>query len=877
MTLTRILASDRTADTGTKACAKITGSNGQPMVCRNNVESFPYLGDKGCKQFYPGFAEFTSTYPGHGAHGGNYDIICLANSSVGDGGTCSGMTVNTCTTCPQCAKNLDCNESLAAPSNFADGAIVRCFDAPDAPPAATSGGGDLSSSMVLKMTFDNQNALDSSGQNNHGTAQGGVSYTSSGCQQGACARFDGINDVIFSNNAFLLSRDMSMMTWVKAGSQVVGARILEVQSVDGIGVSVYFDSGRMVLDNEGGPSSVLPSGTGLENEQWHHVAVVRSGMTYSLYVDGNWVGNRSGTEPTYGGYHLGRWSSGSGYMKGLLDEVYVFNRALSPAEIAQVRDQGVGAPVGTLPQSLPPAVDSTVVDGVFLTEVKGSDTGNSACAKFNKVCVGPSTFNREACLNFYPHADTKNATVGPQSEHFCKAGSNADVCSGTTVDTCVMSVSSSQQVSCDSLSNNVDSFFVECEDPYAPEVLEQIGGTLPPLSPPVARNDGSGYVDYTVTIHHPQQSPTQVQVEYSTDGGQTYEDATIISAEPSEGTVDVNNEESYQIGSDDPVDTDIYDSVVLDFVWDAGADEVTGGEFVLRVTVQDNNLNTTTDVSEPGVMEETVSHGSAGESEESVELSPTSGSTGIGNEGSQEETSEESSSSGRNRMDDMQNCLESNNNGETPCGTDEEILEYLDALIHEVIEDGDLSEKERSKAEFIKRYLALQTSGQSLEQMLALFDHGMTRGEAVEIVVFLLSSRGVIFENGGLPLEYADVSREHPYAQAIAYGTAYGIVEGYPDGNFGPDQPPNVAEVARIVVRAGALIRNGIQDIYAREVLNVGTLDWFIPYIQTLVTFGLTMPRDYEGLGSTVSGLRFLDILYDLLVAAGIEDPFSRT
>src|SRR5690606_18809838 len=149
-------------------------------------------------------------------------------------------------------------------------------------------------------------------------------------------------------------------------------------------------------------------------------------------------------------------------------------------------------------------------------------------------------------------------------------------------------------------------------------------------------------------------------------------------------------------------------------------------------------------------------------------------------------------------------CLESSDNGETPCGTDEHILEYLDALINDVIKDGDLSEKERAKAEFIKRYLALQKDGQTLEQMLQLFDHGMTRAEAVEIIVFLLSSHGVIFENGGLPLEYSDVSREHPYGQAIAYATAYGIVEGYPDETFRPDQAPNVAEMARIVVRAGA-------------------------------------------------------------------------
>lgn len=865
MTLTRILAADRSADTGNKACAKLIGANGQPMVCKNNVESFPYLGDKGCKQFYPNAAEFVSTYPGHGAHGGNYDILCLANSPLGDGGTCSGMAVNTCTTCPQCAKNLDCNEAISAPSNFADGVIVRCFDGPDVPVDPAS----LSGAMVLKMTFDNRDAIDSSGQNNHGTEQGGVGYTSAGCKVGSCAQFDGQNDTIFANNVYDLPGDMAVMTWVKVPSgQTVGARIIDTPRIDGVGVSMYFDTGRIVLDNGGGPNSVLPTDPGFENNQWHHVAAVRSGTSYLFYVDGNHIGTRTGTKPAYKGYRLAQWSNGGTYMKGALDEVYVFSRALTAAEVRQVRDYGVESPAGAAPtpsQSLPPVVDSTEVNGSFLTEVKGNDTGNSACAKFNKVCVGPSTFNREACLDFYPHAATKNATVGPQSEHFCKAGSTADVCAGTTVDTCVMAVSSSQQMTCDSFATNVDSFFVECEDPSSPQILEEVGGTFPPLSPPEVRLDGSGYVDYTVTVHHPQQFPTQVRIEYSIDNGASYQNATLVSVGPSEGTVDLSNSNPYQIGSTDSVDTDQYDSVVLDFVWDAVTDGVDGDEVILRITVQDAAQNTTTDMTSSFPVE-TGSHGSTEEISNS-----------FGHESEQEpvDTSVQIQT-GRSREDAMENCFVIEEDGETSCQTNQEITEFLDALVRDLIQDGDLSEKEKAKSEFIKRYLALQNNGLSLEEKLKLFDHGMTRGEAVEMAVFLLSSHGVIFENGGLPLDYTDISRSHPYAQAIAYGTAYGIVEGYPDGSFQPDQAPNLAEMARIVVRSGALIKNSVQDTYAQEVLKDGKSDWFIPYVKTLRAFGISVPIDYEGLGEFVSGLRFLDMMYDLLLRAGVEKPFPQ-
>jgi hypothetical protein len=477
--------------------------------------------------------------------------------------------------------------------------------------------------------------------------------------------------------------------------------------------------------------------------------------------------------------------------------------------------------------------------------------------------VGPSTFNRSACLAFYPHAKTKNAAIGPQTEHFCKAGSTAEVCTGIVEDTCVMAVSSSQQVSCESTATNVDSFFVECADPFSPEIIEQMGGTVPPLSPPQPRNDGSGLVDYTVTITHPQQIPTLVRVEYSTDGGLTYQQATLASVNPSEGVASLQNTSEYQIGTTDAVDTDEFESIVLDFVWDAFADEVTG-DAILRITVQDASLNTTSDITETFEIDG-VSHGSA---EDELLARPTPPSVEVVEDNGFDVTS-------RDRGENFQNCLSSEGNEETPCESSEEITEFLDALVSNLVTDADLSEKERGKAEFIKRYLALQQDGQTLEEKLQLFDHGMTRGEAMEIIVFLLSAHGVLFQNGNLPLEYSDVTHESPYAQSIAYATAYGIVEGYPDGTFRPDMAPNLAEVSRIVVRAGALIKNSIQDEYSNEVLSAEESDWFVPYIKTLQSSGIFMPTGYEALGKTVSGLRMLDILYDLLFSSGISEPFS--
>lgn len=51
--------------------------------------------------------------------------------------------------------------------------------------------------------------------------------------------------------------------------------------------------------------------------------------------------------------------------------------------------------------------------------------------------------------------------------------------------------------------------------------------------------------------------------------------------------------------------------------------------------------------------------------------------------------------------------------------------------------------------------------------------------------------------------DFKDVSNSHPNADAIFYVQSEGIVSGYPDGTFRPDQPINRAEFIKIAVEVG--------------------------------------------------------------------------
>ena len=77
----------------------------------------------------------------------------------------------------------------------------------------------------------------------------------------------------------------------------------------------------------------------LSNATWYHLATVHDGTSATLYLNGsslgtqtvNAVGSTSGNT-----FNIGRYSTGSYYWNGYLDEVALFNRALTSSEVSNI-------------------------------------------------------------------------------------------------------------------------------------------------------------------------------------------------------------------------------------------------------------------------------------------------------------------------------------------------------------------------------------------------------------------------------------------------------------------------------------------------------------------------------------------------------------
>ncbi len=83
-------------------------------------------------------------------------------------------------------------------------------------------------------------------------------------------------------------------------------------------------------------SVTLKGATEINNRDWRHVAIIRNGEVVSLFIDGELDSSES--QPNVANFgNLGELLIGSEGFSGLLDEVRIWNQALSLEQIQQNR------------------------------------------------------------------------------------------------------------------------------------------------------------------------------------------------------------------------------------------------------------------------------------------------------------------------------------------------------------------------------------------------------------------------------------------------------------------------------------------------------------------------------------------------------------
>ncbi len=174
---------------------------------------------------------------------------------------------------------------------------------------------------------------------NTGTLQNGLTFATG--RVGQAFSLDGVNDYVaipFATNLNLAPTGaFTLAAWVQPQPRGQFQAVVVKSPTSGIwDWGLYVDPTGHVVSGRNGNLTVSSS-TVVQAGQWIHAAVTYSNGTWQLYMNGVLESTATGaliTQST-GGLALGRTGdANSGYSQGLIDEVRLYSRVLTPGELA---------------------------------------------------------------------------------------------------------------------------------------------------------------------------------------------------------------------------------------------------------------------------------------------------------------------------------------------------------------------------------------------------------------------------------------------------------------------------------------------------------------------------------------------------------------
>jgi hypothetical protein len=215
---------------------------------------------------------------------------------------------------------------------------------------------------ILAWWQGENNAVDVVGGNN-GTLVNAVTFAPG--MVGTAFKFDGISAYVEipNSNAFNFASNspLSVELWAyRTGTagvmQLIGKR--DGCGSTGIHYQMAFDGNGLIFGGDGGS---VRSGSQLLLNTWTHLAATFDGSTFRFYTNGVMAGTGRGTlgPPAITPLRVGTAGTCSTFA-GLLDEVSIYDRALSSNEVAAIYQAGSGGKCAI--PSVPCAFDTSPSD-----------------------------------------------------------------------------------------------------------------------------------------------------------------------------------------------------------------------------------------------------------------------------------------------------------------------------------------------------------------------------------------------------------------------------------------------------------------------------------------------------------------------------------
>jgi len=207
---------------------------------------------------------------------------------------------------------------------------------------------DLTTNLVAYYKFEN-NVLDDTGINN-GTNHGAVFV---GGKIGKALKFNGSSDYVEvpNSNSLGIINEITITAWVKADSLHAAVNDIATKATSTDWRYANYRLGCLedtrvifVIGNEVASYNNIDSNVALGNN-WKHIAAVANGSLMSLYINGSLDKSQPQTvslAPNSATLRIGFVNGGvlNNHFNGTIDEVRIYNKALSSEEISALYRRG---------------------------------------------------------------------------------------------------------------------------------------------------------------------------------------------------------------------------------------------------------------------------------------------------------------------------------------------------------------------------------------------------------------------------------------------------------------------------------------------------------------------------------------------------------
>jgi len=190
---------------------------------------------------------------------------------------------------------------------------------------------DEGTDQTINRVATNNDIKDTWGSNN-GTVYGNPQIKGDNdCVSGRCMSFDGDGDYIDYGNGIIGESSYTKSVWIKTNTPSAS----NIISGSGSQHVLYLSSGNIVASNTWSTPQISRSAN-FYNDKWHHIVFTYSDSRARIYFNGIFLSPEAtlSNGPANSITYVGAYNA-SNFFKGLMDDIRIYNSALSSAKIKQ--------------------------------------------------------------------------------------------------------------------------------------------------------------------------------------------------------------------------------------------------------------------------------------------------------------------------------------------------------------------------------------------------------------------------------------------------------------------------------------------------------------------------------------------------------------